>query len=207
MVALDVLENLSFLDGVPADYLKPLAAVATVVDVPANEIIFYEKQKSPNIYLVVEGLVALEIWAAGRGATRIQTVAPGRLLGWTPVLGQGFMTATARTIEPCRLVAINAMQVLETLRGEPSVRHGIHAPDRSGPFQAFGRHASASAGNCPRSPADDVGVSSASDSACPCGQNAAKCQKVISSTVQPCLHQTDGRGQPPRMLWCVSPTA
>jgi len=119
MVPLEILENLNFLEGFPPDYLKPLASVAKEEEVGANEVIFHEKQKSPNIYLVIEGTVALEIWVAGRGATRIQTVGPGKLLGWTPVLEQGPMTASARALEPCRLIAINAMQVLEICAENP----------------------------------------------------------------------------------------
>src|SRR5581483_6502758 len=93
MVPLQTLEKLSFLEGFPPEYLKPLAAAAEVVDVPADEVLFREGEKSPNIYLVIKGQVALEIWVAGNGPTRIQTVGPGKLLGWTPVLDQGPMTA------------------------------------------------------------------------------------------------------------------
>jgi CRP-like cAMP-binding protein len=119
MVPLETLEQLSFLEGFPREYLKPLAAVAEVVEVPATEVIFTEGQKSPNIYLVIDGKVALEIWVTGRGVTVIQTVGAGKLLGWTPVLAQGPMTATARAVEPCRLVAINAMQVLTACAENP----------------------------------------------------------------------------------------
>jgi CRP/FNR family cyclic AMP-dependent transcriptional regulator len=119
MVPLQVLEKLAFFEGFPPDYLKPLVGVAKVVELPADEIIFSEGQKSPNIYVVIEGKVALEIWAAGHGATVIQTVGPGRLLGWTPILSHGMMTATARVVEPCRLVAINAMQAVEACAQNP----------------------------------------------------------------------------------------
>jgi CRP-like cAMP-binding protein len=119
MVPLETLEKLSFLEGFPREYLKPLASVAEVVEVAPNEIIFNEGEKSANIYVVMEGKVALEIWVTGRGVTVIQTVGPGRLLGWTPLLAQGPMTVTARTLEPCRLVAINAMQALSACAENP----------------------------------------------------------------------------------------
>jgi CRP-like cAMP-binding protein len=119
MVPLATFEKLGFFEGFPAEYLKPLAGVAKVVEMPADEILFHEGQKSPNIYVVVEGKVGLDIWVAGRGATRIQTVGPGKLLGWTPLLAQGPMTATARVLDPCRLIAINAMQVLQTCGENP----------------------------------------------------------------------------------------
>jgi CRP-like cAMP-binding protein len=119
MVALDTLAKLDFLDGFPPDYLKPLAAVADVVSVPAGEVLFREGEKSPRIYLIISGKVALDMWVTGNGETPIQTVGPGKLLGWTPILTQKPMTARAVTKEPCELLAINAMQVLEACNENP----------------------------------------------------------------------------------------
>jgi len=120
MVPLAMLEKLGFLEGFPAKYLEPLATMAEVIDVPADHVLFREGEKSPCIYIVIQGRVALEIWAAGNGTTRIQTVGAGKLLGWTPVLSSGSMTAQAVALEPCRLVAINALQVLEACAQNPS---------------------------------------------------------------------------------------
>jgi len=119
MVPLEMLEKLSFLEGFAPEYLKPLASVAKVVDVEPNEIVFQEKQNSPNIYIVVEGQVALEIWATGRGMTQVQNVGPGKLLGWSVLLGEGPMTATARAVEASRLVVINALQALDACEENP----------------------------------------------------------------------------------------
>jgi CRP-like cAMP-binding protein len=119
MVPLEMLEKVGFLEGFPPDYLKPLASVAEVVEMPAGKVLFQEGEKSPCIYLVLTGKVALEISVLGHGATRIQTVGAGKVLGWTPVLAPGPMTATAVVLEPCRLVAINAMQVLDVCAQNP----------------------------------------------------------------------------------------
>jgi CRP-like cAMP-binding protein len=94
--------------------------MANGVKVEAGEVIFHEGEKSPNIFVVIEGKVALEIDVASRGATRIQIVGPGRFLGWTPILTSGPMTATARAVEPCRLVAINALQVRQACGENPN---------------------------------------------------------------------------------------
>src|SRR5262249_15601132 len=103
----------------PPDYLKPLASVAEVVEVPAGEGLFQEGEKSPYIYLVMTGKVALEISVLGHGATRVQTLGPRRVLGWTPILAPGPLTATAVALEPSRLVAVNAMQVLDVCAQNP----------------------------------------------------------------------------------------
>jgi CRP-like cAMP-binding protein len=121
MVPLHTLEKLAFFEGFPPEYLKPLVGVAKVIEVPAGDVIFSEGQKSPNIYVVIEGKVALETWVTGRGVTLIQTIGPGKLVGWTPLLAQGMMTATARAVEPSRLVALNAMQTLETCHQNPKL--------------------------------------------------------------------------------------
>jgi len=120
MVPIATLEKLGFLEGLPPKYLEPLVAVAEVIDVPADHVLFREGEKSPCIYIVIEGRVALEIGAAGSEAIRIQTVGPGKLLGWTPVLAPGPMTAQAVALEPCRLVAVNALQMLEACAQNPS---------------------------------------------------------------------------------------
>jgi CRP-like cAMP-binding protein len=119
MVALETLEKLDFLEGFPPDYLQPLAAVAKTVNVPADTVLFREGEKSPSIYVVISGKVALETWMRGNGVTRIQTVGPGKLLGWTPILTQQPMTAAAVALEPCRLIAINALQLLEACAENP----------------------------------------------------------------------------------------
>ena len=119
MLAVETLAKLDFLEGFPPDYLKPLAAIAEVVSVPAGDVLFREREKSACIYLVISGKVALHFWVTGNELTQIQTVGPGKLLGWTPLLTGGLMTARAITLEPCQLVAVNAMQVLDVCAQNP----------------------------------------------------------------------------------------
>ena len=55
----------------------------------------------------------------GHEPARLQTAGPGELLGWSPVLGLGPMTATARTLTPCRLIAIDAGRIVELGKQDP----------------------------------------------------------------------------------------
>jgi CRP-like cAMP-binding protein len=120
MVPIETLEQLGFFEGFPPEYLTPLAAVARVVEVAAGDVLFIEGQKSANIYVVIAGQVVLEIEMSARGTRSIQTAGPGKLLGWTPLLSEAAMTATARAVQPSRLVAINAMQAREACARNPS---------------------------------------------------------------------------------------
>jgi CRP-like cAMP-binding protein len=110
MITPETLRDLSFLHDVADEDLKHLAAMAEARELPAEAVVFREGDTPLHIYLVSEGRVALDI-RAPRGLVRIHTVGPGELLGWSTLLDSGPMTAGARTLSPCRLIALHAMQV------------------------------------------------------------------------------------------------
>lgn len=109
---LSLLRGVQFLHDIDDQYLRAIAPIAEVLELPADAVLFRRCESHPTIYLVLEGSVALEIWVPGQEADRLQTVGEGELLGWSPLLGLVVMTATARTLTPTRVVAINAPQLL-----------------------------------------------------------------------------------------------
>jgi CRP-like cAMP-binding protein len=122
MTDLDLLQTLretGFLQGVDEEYLAQIAAIAKCVDFPVGKVIFREGETASQIYFVVSGSVSLEICAPGVGCKRILTVRDGDLLGWSPVLEQSRVTATARTLSPTRAVEINAGQILTLCEHNP----------------------------------------------------------------------------------------
>ena len=65
------------------------------------------------------GNVALEVRVTGGSEQRVNTVGPGDLLGWSPVLNQLPMTAGARALTPVRLIALDAAKVLALCQQDP----------------------------------------------------------------------------------------
>jgi CRP-like cAMP-binding protein len=116
---LDILRSLRFLHGVGDEVLTTIASVAELREVAAGSVVFREGQSDSHIYLVVSGAVGLEIRLVGQGPKRIQTVGPGELLGWSPVLGQITMTATARAVGATTLVAVDATQLATLCQHNP----------------------------------------------------------------------------------------
>jgi CRP-like cAMP-binding protein len=119
MVPLDVLKGIRFFQDLPDAHLTELGAIAELKEMPRGAVVFREGQTSPFIYLVIRGNVALEICAAGLGCAQIHTVGPGELLGWSPILGSGLMTATARVVSPTTVVAVHAAQLLAVCEHDP----------------------------------------------------------------------------------------
>jgi CRP/FNR family cyclic AMP-dependent transcriptional regulator len=111
MVPLETLKNIQFLKDFSDDHLQHLASLAEIKEFPAGSVVFREGQPSSSVYLVVRGDITLELNVPTRGAMQFQTVGSGDLLGWTPVLGLGSMTATASVQTPSTLLALNAAQI------------------------------------------------------------------------------------------------
>jgi CRP-like cAMP-binding protein len=101
------------------EYLQRIAQMARYQECLADTILFREGEACPFVYLVLCGSVTLEMTVSGRGAVPVQTVGPGDLLSWTPLLRLGPMTATGRTLTRCRLAVLDASQLLALGEHEP----------------------------------------------------------------------------------------
>jgi CRP/FNR family cyclic AMP-dependent transcriptional regulator len=111
MVLLEDLEKFDLLQEFSPVYRKQLASLATSKNFLPGSCIFQEGDHERCVYVVAEGKVVLEIKVPSLGVVRVHQVGPGDLLGWSPILGRGWMTATARALTPCRLIALDAEQL------------------------------------------------------------------------------------------------
>ncbi len=142
---LDVLRDIHFLEGIPEESLRQIAAVSREVSFAKGSVIFREGDPAAKMYLVVSGNVSIEICAPGIGCRRIMTVGEGELLGWSPVLEQSQLTATARALAATTAVEINASQILTVCEHDP--RFGFELMRRSaGLGQTTERDATATGG-------------------------------------------------------------
>jgi CRP/FNR family transcriptional regulator, cyclic AMP receptor protein len=107
------LGELRFAAGLPPQTLVELARIATDQVVAPNSVIFREGAVCPDVFIVQAGHVALEMHVPGRGAVRILTVGAGELLGWSALLGEGHMTASATALDNTRLVVISGARLRE----------------------------------------------------------------------------------------------
>jgi CRP/FNR family transcriptional regulator, cyclic AMP receptor protein len=109
---IDALQHNRFLHDVSQQHLEQIAKVSRLRDFDELEVVFREGDVAQHVYLVVFGNVSLDICAPGVGCKRVMTVGPGEILGWSSMLEQTRMTATARTLEISRLVELDAAPML-----------------------------------------------------------------------------------------------
>lgn len=105
---LNILREVNFLQDVDDEHLDKLAEIAQLVSYDENVVVFRDGDPAENIYFVTSGGVSLEMCAPGSGCRRILTMGPGELVGWSAVLGQSRLTATARAMNSTSLVQVHA---------------------------------------------------------------------------------------------------
>lgn len=105
------LESMEFARNLPTAHVEKLASLASQVEFTEDEVIFREGDLGDTLYAIEEGLVAVDTHVPGRGRTRILTVGPGQMLGWSALFEQMHKTATARVILPTRALVLDAHEV------------------------------------------------------------------------------------------------
>jgi CRP-like cAMP-binding protein len=109
------LVSVTALRGLGEAHLQKLAAIAHLRECQVGAILFREGDDSTFIFVLLSGEVTLEVDLRGRGPTSIYAAGPGELLGWSPVLGQHAMTATAKVTTRCRLAVLEVARVKELI--------------------------------------------------------------------------------------------
>ncbi len=100
-------------------HIDKLATLAKEVRFERDQIIFREGDDCSEFYLIVTGLVALEIAAPGH-TFRVQTLFAGDELGWSALLmGQG-KHFQARILERVDALALEGSELLAACKEDPA---------------------------------------------------------------------------------------
>jgi CRP-like cAMP-binding protein len=119
MVLLETLEEMEFLHGMAREYMAYLANIGRPREYTRGSVLFHEGQPAADIYVISRGEVALEVHMPDQGHVQIQVLGPGELAGWSPLLGHGPMTATARALNRCRVVAFDVERIRALCERDP----------------------------------------------------------------------------------------
>jgi CRP-like cAMP-binding protein len=95
---LTLLERQPFVEGFKPHQIAALAALAKEVRFKSDHVIFREGEECSEFYLIISGLVALEIAPPGQ-AFRVDTLSAGDELGWSSVLMAQGKYFQARTLD------------------------------------------------------------------------------------------------------------
>lgn len=118
---LDLLRRNNFFQNVSDEHLAPLADIARVVEYPAKKTIFGEFDQANDVYVIVSGDVSVVVCEPKVGCRQLTTVHSGELLGWSPLLKRGRMSATAVTLTPTKAIVIDGENLIDLCKKDPAL--------------------------------------------------------------------------------------
>ncbi|HVN15712.1 MAG TPA: cyclic nucleotide-binding domain-containing protein [Anaerolineales bacterium] len=105
----DELRKIPWFRELTPQHLDKIARIAHLQQVKAGEVLFREGDKEENVYIVLEGRIALDMFVPPRGKVRFYTAEAWEVVGWssvTPTVRQ--RTAGASAVTDGLLAAIDA---------------------------------------------------------------------------------------------------
>ncbi len=102
----ELIREVDFLADLTDSDVNKIADEAEIRHLEAGAMVFQEGVVCENLYLVIDGSVAIDMHVPRRGQIRILTVGAGEILAWSALWGDQRMTATGTTLTDTVLVAI-----------------------------------------------------------------------------------------------------
>ena len=96
-----------FLKGLKPEYLQLITGCASNVRFDAGQYLFHEGEEANWFYIIRQGKVAVEAYAAERGSLIIDTVEEGEVLGWSWLIPPYHWHFDARAVELTRAIALD----------------------------------------------------------------------------------------------------
>jgi CRP-like cAMP-binding protein len=106
------LQSIPWFQELSDQHFDLMCSITHLVNVDQDMTVFSEGDKEENLYIVLEGRVAIELFSSVQGKIRIYTAEPLDVIGWssvTPVIRQ--RTASARAVLDSRLAAIDGREL------------------------------------------------------------------------------------------------
>ena len=134
-----LLQRHPFVEEFQPQHIDKLASMATRVRFERDQVIFREGDECGEFYLIMTGLVALEI-AAPDHTLRVQTLSAGDELGWSAILMGRRKHFQARALERAEALAFDGGELLAACKQDAAFGYRADAP-------AAGRGVRAAAGD------------------------------------------------------------
>ncbi|MEV4439547.1 cyclic nucleotide-binding domain-containing protein [Streptomyces sp. NPDC049577] len=113
------------LAAIPEQPRERLLALSREVSFDAGTRLFEEGGRADRFWIVRSGNVALDIHVPGRRAAAVETLGPGRMVGWSWLCPPHRWHLGAEAMSPVRAWEFDAAQVLELCERDHELDHAL----------------------------------------------------------------------------------
>jgi len=110
----------SFFKGMPHGLLEAAAAGAKLRSYRAGEFLLREGRAADEFFAVLDGKVALEVFAADRRRITIQTVGSGEVLGWSWLAPPHRWSLDAIAVKTTHAITVDASTLWARFAASPA---------------------------------------------------------------------------------------
>jgi len=100
-----------FFAGLEPSSMRGLTDLASSAHYERGKYLFHEGERAAHFYIITEGKVALETFAAERGTIPIETIETGEVLGWSWLFPPHRWHFGARVVEPTRAIVLDGISL------------------------------------------------------------------------------------------------
>lgn len=121
----ELLRDQPLFSGLPADGIDTVVGCARNAAFNAGQLLMAEGAEATTLYLLRRGSVAIEVHAPGRGGLIVQTLGPGKVVGWSWLVPPFRWNFDARAVTPVGAVAIDGTCLREKADAQPAFGYAL----------------------------------------------------------------------------------
>ncbi len=128
MVSPELLQDLRLFVGLSGEEQARVAAIAHEARYAKDVVIFQEDTEAEDLYVVLEGRVALRFRLGMHTKSKqvtIDAVQPGEVMGWSALVPPRKLTASAVCLEPVRALTIEGAELRTLLDSDPRLGYAV----------------------------------------------------------------------------------
>ena len=115
-----------FGSDLPDASLQRLGSMAREYEAPARTRLLREGDETNELSILVDGRIALTEHVAGRGSVTLMSAEPGDVFGWTAIIPPFRATATVVSLEPVKVIAVEADALRAELKDDCVLSAGVY---------------------------------------------------------------------------------
>ncbi|WP_376791237.1 cyclic nucleotide-binding domain-containing protein [Thermoflexus sp.] len=112
---LEALRQHPFTHDMEAAWRESLAEIARMQTYAPDTLLLREGRAADAFFLIIDGLVAIEMFVPERGSLRLQTVSAGEIVGWSWALPPYRWEFDARALTETKALVLDAAQLRDRM--------------------------------------------------------------------------------------------
>ena len=104
--------------GTSMDFVKKIMDISRMISHEKGDVLFYENDEARYFYILLNGRVKLSV---GGGSQVVYDVGQnGEAFGWSSLIGRNVYSASAKCVEPTKLLTTDRAKLGQVLEEDPA---------------------------------------------------------------------------------------